>query len=111
MIPACRSVSTIEIGIVSSPMPMKSIGRFQYIRHDAVIVCPHERRRARWSGAERTPIRLRGEPGDECSQRDQDADHERRPVRQPTQQIRTAHDRAAEEVGGVRPEYAPAGIA
>ena len=51
MIPTAASVSTIEIGIVSSPMPMKSTGRFQYIRHDAVIVWPHERRRARWSGA------------------------------------------------------------
>ncbi len=51
MIADCSSVSTIEIGIVSTPMPVKSTGRLQYIRHDAVIVCPHERRRARWSGA------------------------------------------------------------
>ena len=48
--PVCSSVTRIETGIVTRPMQMNSTGRFRYMRHVAVTVWPHERRRPRRSG-------------------------------------------------------------
>ncbi len=106
MIADWSSVSRIEIGIVSSPMPVKSNGRFAYIRQDAVTIWPQERRRARRRGAVGRHCRLRRQPGGQHHDGGEHSEDERRAVDEPAEHVRSACDRAAEEIGGVGAEHA-----
>ena len=47
----CTRMTSHEIGNNNAPIPRKSGRRRMYIRHDALRIWPHARRRATWSGA------------------------------------------------------------
>ena len=108
--PVWSSVTRIETGIVTSPMPMKSSGRLKYIRQVALTVWPHDRRRARRSGVLGVPRRARAEPGDQDRERGEDAERERGVVREPADRFDPVSTAPQNEPVAAVPSTPPAGI-